>query len=41
MDYCGGIVVELWWNCGGIVRDETEGSRPKLIANPRNNEFKY
>ena len=25
----------------GIVSDETEGSRPKLIANPRNNEFKY
>ena len=23
------------------MRDETEGSRPKLIANPQNNEFKY
>ena len=27
--------------CDGIVRDETKGSCPKLIANLRNNEFKY
>ena len=36
MDYCSGIVGIV-----GIVWDEAEGSRPKLIANPRNNEFKY
>ena len=32
-------LIKLWITVG-IVRDESEGSCPKLIANPQNNKFK-